>query len=347
MRKNLLITIIAILVIWLIILSVILFENNSKTNTTSEINEYNVTGFSTDFTKVVEANKSSIVSLNQNEVYSTGFIYKQVDNHVYIISSYHGVSESEDVSIEFNSGVIATGKVIGQDLFADVAIIDCEFNYDVKTLHIGDATLLNDGEFILSIGTNSSKEYDFSTAFGMISYGYREIENSVSFEEEDYDYYLGVIQLSGDFTNGYSGAPVLNMNGDVVGMITMEDEGKTFAVTINEIEKIAEKIINNEEYTRISFGLYGRFVSSLENYEISNLNIGLEVTNGYYVINLKVPSLANNIGILRGDIITKINDVDINNFDDVLDVIYSNANEFNVTLIRNNETITLQGNLYD
>lgn len=347
MRKNLLITIIVILVIWLIVLSVIVFENKKNTNTTSEINEYNVTGFSTDFSKVVDEDKSSIVSLNQNETYSTGFIYSQNENHVYIITSYHGVSEGEEVNIEFNSGVNAVGRIIGHDAFSDVAIIDCEFNFDVKPLSIGDATLLNDGEFILSIGTNSSSAYDFSTAFGMVSYKYREIENNITFDNEDYDYYLGVIQLSGDFTNGYSGAPVLNMNGEVVGMITMEEEGKTFAITINEIEKIASKIINGEDYTRISFGIYGKFISTLENYEISNLNIGLEITDGYFVMNVKVPSLANTIGILKGDIITKINDVDISNFDDVLDIIYTDTNEFNLTVIRNNETIYLQGNLYD
>lgn len=347
MKKNLLITIIVILILWLIVLSVIMGETKRNNTTKNEINEYNVTGFSTDFTKIVDEDKSSVVSLNQNETYSTGFIYNQMDNKVYIITSFHGVSESEEVNVYFNSGVSVVGRAIGHDSFADVAVIECEFDFDVKPFVIGDSTLLNDGEFVLSIGTSSSLDYDFSTAFGMISSNYREIENNITFDEEDYTYYLGVIQLSGDFTNGYSGAPVINMNGEVVGMITMEDDDRTFAITINEIEKIFNKIINDEEYTRVDFGLKGKYVSNLESYELTGLNIGLEVTSGYYVSDLKVSSFGSNAGVVRGDVIVKINNTEIHDFNDFLDIIYSDEKEFNIEVIRNGEQMTLKGTLYD
>lgn len=347
MKRNVFIAIIVVIVIWLIILSVAIFDNTNKVNTKSEVNQYNVSGFSTDFTKVVEESKSSTVSLNQDDTYSTGFIYSQDDNKVYIVSSYHGVANSDNVTVYFNSGVSVIGRVIGHDSFADVALIECDFNYEVMPVKIGDSTLLKDGEFVLSIGTSSSIDYDFSTNFGMISSNYREIENNITFDSEDYDYYLGLIQLSGDFKEGYSGAPILNMDGQVVGMITMEDDGNTFAITINEIEKIVEKILNNEEYTRIDFGLKGRYINTLENYEIANLNIGLEVTSGYYIDDLKVSGFGSTIGLLRGDIITRINNIEINSYKDVLDIIYSNEKEFNLIVIRNNETIDLQGTLYD
>lgn len=347
MKKNLLITIILILVVWLIVLSFSLVQNHSTSKSPSEIKEYNVTGFSTDFTKVIDSNKSSIVSLNQNEVYSTGFIYSSDNGHVYIVTSYHGVSEGEDVMVNFNSGVSTLGKVIGHDSFCDVAVIDCEFPYEVRTLILGDATLLNDGEFILSIGTSSSMEYDFSSAFGMISSKYREIENNISFDEENYNYYLGIIQLNGEFVNGYSGAPILNMNGEAIGMITMEDDGKVLAVTINEINIVAQKIINNEEYSRIDFGLKGKYLKDLENYETTSLNIGLEVTDGYYVVDVLPTSFASTIGINKGDVIIRVNDIEIMDFASFLDVIYSNATEFDISLIRNGELLSLKGNLYD
>lgn len=347
MKKNVFISVVVILVIWLLILSIALFDTNKNNKVSSEINQYNVSGFSTDFTKVVEESKSSTVSLNQDDTYSTGFIYSQDDNKVYIVSSYHGVANSDSVTVCFNSGVSVIGRVIGHDSFADVALIECDFNYEVMPVKIGDSTLLKDGEFVLSIGTSSSIDYDFSTNFGMISSSYREIENNITFDNEDYDYYLGLIQLSGDFKEGYSGAPILNMDGQVVGMITMEDDGNTFAITINEIDKIVEKILNNEEYTRIDFGLKGRYINTLENYEIANLNIGLEVTNGYYIDDLKVSGFGSTIGLLRGDIITRINNIEITSYKDVLDIIYGNEKEFNLIVIRNNETINLQGTLYD
>ena len=345
MRKNVLICLFTILFLWLIVVSIATFSTSDNSTNSQTITEYKVSGFSTDFSEVIEACKSSIVALDQNGLVSSGFIYKSENNVVYIVTSFHGVSESEDVSITFNSGAKANGKVLGYDIFDDVAIVQCDFPYLVNVSKIGDSTLLKDGEFILSIGTNGSLDYAFSSKFAMVSSRYIEVLNHITFNEEDYEYYLGVEQLSGDITAGYSGAPVLNMKGEVVGMITMEEDDKILSLTSNELKKVADKIIDSNAYTRINFGYRGKYICDLQNYEVSSLNINIELTSGYYVSDVLPLSFASNIGILKGDVILKINDIEISDYDSMLELIYSDNSEYNFEILRNGEAIKLLGTI--
>ena len=345
MRKNVLICLFTILFLWLIAVSIATFSTSDNSTNSQTITEYKVSGFSTDFSEVIEACKSEIVAIEQMGSVSSGFIYKSENDIVYIATSFHGVSESEDVSLTFNSGAKANGKVLGYDIFADVAIVECSFPYLVNVSKIGDSTLLKDGEFVLSIGTNGSLDYAFSSKFAMVSSRYIEILNHITFNEKDYEYYLGVEQLSGDITSGYSGAPVLNMNGEIVGMITMEDEDKILSLTSDELKTVADRIIDSSDYTRINFGFRGKYICDLENYEVNSLNINIELTSGYYVSDVLPLSFAANIGILKGDVILKINDIEISDYDSMLDLIYSEASEYTFDILRDNESIRLIGTI--
>ena len=318
-------------------------SNSTNNNDGTNIEEVRVTGFSTDFSEVIKNTKSSMVAIEQNGKVSSGFIYKKKDDLVYVATSFHGVSEGDNVNITFNNGVKVNGKVYGSDLFADVALIECEFPFDVQELKFGDSTLLKDGEFVLSIGTNNSMDYAFSNKFGMVSKNYQEIKNQISFNEENYEYYLGLIQLSGDFTKGYSGAPVLNMNGELVGSILMQDNDITFALTGDELKVVLDRLYNGITYTRINFGFKGKYIKDLENYETNSLNINVDLSVGYYVSEVLPFSFASKMGIVKGDVITKINDVKLVDSDSLLNLMYSDELNFTFEIIRNGEKIKLQG----
>ena len=318
-------------------------SNSTNNNDGTNIEEVRVTGFSTDFSEVIKNTKSSMVAIEQNGKVSSGFIYKKKDDLVYVATSFHGVSEGDNVNITFNNGVKVNGKVYGSDLFADVALIECEFPFDVQELKFGDSTLLKDGEFVLSIGTNNSMDYAFSNKFGMVSKNYQEIKNQVTFNEENYEYYLGLIQLSGDFTKGYSGAPVLNMNGELVGSILMQDNDITFALTGDELKVVLDRLYNGITYTRINFGFKGKYIKDLENYETNSLNINVDLSVGYYVSEVLPFSFASKMGIVKGDVITKINDVKLVDSDSLLNLMYSDELNFTFEIIRNGEKIKLQG----
>lgn len=343
MRKNVIICLFSITFIWLLIVSSIAISNNNNDSNGTNVEEVRVTGFSTDFSEVIKNTKSSMVAVEQNGKVSSGFIYKKKDDLVYVATSFHGISESENANVTFNNGVKVNGKVYGSDLFADVALLECDFPFDVQELKFGDSTLLKDGEFVLSIGTNNSMDYAFSNKFGMVSKNYQEIKNQISFNEENYEYYLGLIQLSGDFTNGYSGAPVLNMNGELVGSILMKDDDITFALTGDELKKVLDCLYNNLSYRRVNFGFKGKYIKDLENYEVNSLNINVDLSEGYYVSEVLPFSFASKIGILKADVITKINDVKLVDSNSLLSLMYSEELNFTFEIIRNGEKIKLQG----
>lgn len=347
MRKNVLICLFTILFLWIIVISIATFSSSNTSSSSKTIDEYNVSGFSTDFSNVIDACKSSIVAIEQDGKVSSGFIYKSDDNKVYVATSFHGVSLEDEVLITFNSGAKASGKVYGYDIFADVALVECEFPYVVNVSKFGDSTLLKDGEFVLSIGTNDSLDYAFSSKFAMVSSRYQEIINHITFNEEDYEYYLGVEQLSGDITNGYSGAPVLNMNGEVVGMICMEDGDKILSLTANELKIVLDKIYDANAYTRINFGFRGKYICDLQNYEVNSLDINVELTSGYYISDVLPLSFASNVGILKGDVILKINDEEIADYDSMLKFIYGDNHEYNFEILRNGQIIKLTGIISD
>ena len=337
--------IIAGLAVWILILSILVYRHH-EVQLPNEISEYNVSGFSTDLSKVYDENKSSIVAIEQGSTVSTGFIYAQRDGNIYIITTYHGISGSSDINIHFNNGVRVKGTVIDRDAYADLALIESAFDYEVRPVTCGNSSLSKTGEFILSIGSAGSLEYDFSSQFGMISSKYREIENSITHNGSTENYYLGMMQLSGEFTEGYSGSPLFNMNGEAIAMITMEDEGIVFGLPINELKMIADKMLNGESHDKIQLGISGRYLSDLEKYETVSLNINVEIVNGYYVENVRPGSLGSSLGIQRGDLITSINSMVMENSDSMLNVLYGNPEELEIVLIRNGEEIVLRS-LFD
>lgn len=338
--NKLLTILIVILFIWCISLSINRSNQNKQTKNEEIINQYNVSGFSTDFTKIVEENENSIVTVNADNEISSGFVYKQDGDSVYIVCTYHGVANSNNIYVIFGTTYTSPAYLIGHDIYTDIAILRIDSPYLIESLKLADSSLLDKGEFVISIGTPLSLDYAASVELGMISNNINMIENTISVEDERYTYYLNVVELSSNLLKGYSGSPVLNMNGEVIGMNTMSlSNDFNFAVTSNEIKIVADKLINQEEVIRNDLGIKVTFLSEMDNYEKANLGIDLETINGMYVNRVKENSLAFNSGVRNGDVITKINDTEISSINDYLSVIYSDAESFRFTYRRNSETL--------
>lgn len=347
MKNNRLIyVLIVILAIWCIILTTTL--NNTTSSEKEIISEYNITGISTDFTKIVDNTYSSIVTISNNGNYSTGFIYKQIDNNIYVLTSYHGVGETTNCGVNFASGYSSVGELVGYDVFLDLAVLRIESPYTVETLNLVDCSQLNSGEFVISIGTPISLEFAQSVEMGMISNSIRTIENSISVQEENHNYYLDVIQLSSNLKPGYSGSPVINMNGEVIGMTTMSlDEHFNFAVTSNEVKIVADKIINGNEVNKHQLGIKGTYIKDMPLFEKSNLNLSVDTIYGLYVNRIMENSICGTGDIKVGDVILNINGTDINNINDYLSVAYSETDSFEFEILRANENIKIKVDLND
>ena len=341
MKNNRLIyLLIGLLALWLTIISFTGPQNNTH-NETININEYNVSGFSTDFTKVVEDNKDAIVTVMADGSISTGFVYSQNDDVVYIVTSYHSVASSNNIVVTFGSSYNLNAELVGYSEICDVAVLSINTPYSINNLKMSDSSLLKRGEFVISIGTPSSLDYAGTVQLGMIANEHMVIENSISSSNiGNLTYYLDTVGIVSNLQEGYSGGPVLNMNGEVVGMITMNyDDNLDLAITSNEVRLLADRIIKNEPFDKIQFGVKATFIKDMPSYEKTNLNIDIQVIDGMYVNRVRDNSLCFNAGIRNGDIISKINDVVIHDLNDYLDVCYSQSENYNFEVIRNGETV--------
>lgn len=337
---------IILLSIWCLVLSILLYDKYKISNEPEIINEYTIDGFSTDFTRVIDEHKSSIVTINCDGIISSGFVYKQIDNKVYILTSYHGVLGSY-ITVSFSNVYNTRANLVNKDVYLDLAILEIETPYNIETLHLGDSSIVNDGEFIITIGSPTTTDLAGSVEMGMVSSSNRIIENSISIDDIVHNYYLDVIQLSGNLKSGYSGSPVINMSGEVVGMITMNlANNVNFAITANEMKIVADKIINNEEYTKFNFGIKGKYIRQMDNYVKSNLDISIDTINGLYVNRILDSSISSVAGVKSGDIILSINDIEINGIDDYYKSKYTSVDVINFVVLRNNEKITLTVNLH-
>lgn len=347
MKNNKIIYILfSLIFVWLLIISV--SSNSQMSEETTIVHQYNISGFSTDFTKIVEDNRSSVVTINADGVISSGSIYTQEDNKAYIITTYHGISDAHNISVTFDSNYSTVANLFSYDIFADLAVVEVEIPFETKAIKTGDALMSKPGEFIVSIGTPVSLEYKGSVEMGMISSDVITIENNIKFEDRFYSYYLDVIELTNNLQKGYSGSPVINMNGETIGMVTMSyKDDITFALPINEIRIIADKMIAGEEYSKTQFGIKGHFINNMENYQKTNLNIGIDVFDGLYVDRLEISSLAYVSGVRSGDVILSINGVDMVDNMALLNIAYSNEKNFEFKVLRNNEELIILGTIND
>jgi len=339
---------ITILAIWLAILTLNQKTNANANKEEATINKYNVSGFSTDFTKVIENVDQSIVTVSCENSVLSGFIYKQVEDKVYIITAFHGIDENSNISITFDSSLTVNGSLIGKDIYSDIALIEVSLPYQVNSVVFGDSTQLSKGEMVISIGTPLSLQFKGSVQLGMIANSLQCIENSIIFDEKNYKYYGNYIELSSNLIDGYSGSAIINMNGEIVGVTTMAYKDEIcLAIPSNEVTLIADQLIQDGDCHKIQLGIMPKFVKDMKTYAKTNLNISLDSIEGMYIEQIKTDSLASIAGLKVGDIITAINGTEINDYSDYLKIVYSDINTFEFKVLRDGQQHTFIGIIND
>lgn len=343
-KKNITLLVI-VLLIWNVILTVLLFNNKETPQTVTEENVY---GISTDLTKVAQDCYSSVVAVKSINGKQTGFIYKQDKETVYIVTTYHGIGSDNAVSVTFANNKTIPATVVGYDYKTDVAVLSLESPYVSNIVKCGDNEYTNSGEFIICIGSGTDAVSTNDVKLGIISNGLINISDTITYNKENFNIQKEMLGLSLDVNEGFSGSPILNMKKEVIGMIQMSDDDRTYALTINEVKLIADSIINNQQNDKLYLGVKGKYIKNMEDYERNMLDISFDITNGYYVEEVLKDSLATDFNILNSDIIISINNSQINSQKDLLNALYSNNSEdLTISVYRDGETIDLKGTMND
>ncbi len=247
----------------------------------------------------------------------------------YIVTNNHVISDANEISITLNNNKSYMAELIGTDTSTDIALLKIETEEDLPFMAFGDSDNAKIGEWVLAVGNPFN--LNSTVTAGIISAKSRDLSgrNLQSF-----------IQTDAAVNPGNSGGALVNTNGDLIGINTAISSqtgsyiGYSFAVPSN----IARKIVNDiMEYGNVQNGILGVVGGALNSKVAAEL--GTDITEGFYVSEVKEDTGAEIAGILTGDIIRKIDGVEINKFSDLTGYLKTKGPDdvVDVTLLRNGD----------
>ena len=240
----------------------------------------------------------------------SGFV---VDKEGHIVTNYHVVEDATTIEVYFQSGVKVYGEVVGVDLDSDIAVIKVDVDPDELTpLTIGNSDQVYVGQTVVAIGN----PYGLSGTMtvGIVSARGRTLESIRQTTDGTYFSAGDLIQTDATINPGNSGGPLLNLNGEVIGINraiqtsgttvtgTTSNTGIGFAVSSNILSLVLPSLVNGETYEYPYLGLSAMSSLSLTQAEYLNLS----QATGAYVLEVVPGGPADQAGLLAGDQPTEV-----------------------------------------
>lgn len=217
----------------------------------------------------------------------------------YILTSFHVVQGAEDISVNLPSGESYMAEVVGQDRITDLAVLKIDAE-DLPTVSFGNSDKLEVGDWVVALGNALALKGGPTVTLGIVSARGR----TISTERGDlYD----LIQTDAAINDGNSGGPLINLDGEVIGIntaIIRNAQGIGFAVSSSVASPIIDSLIEHGRVTRPLIGLTGADVTPARANQL-----GINVTDGIIVTRMSQDGPAYEAGIRVGDVITKLNDI--------------------------------------
>lgn len=258
-----------------------------------------------------------------------------VDSDGYILTNSHVVANgnAKDIKVLFENGDKVQGSVLWNDATLDLAIVKVDVT-GLPVAVLGDSDDLEVGEIAIAIGNPLGLEFQRSVTSGIISGLHRSIQVDQTTVIDD------LIQTDASINPGNSGGPLLNRNGEVIGINTAKmksAEGLGFSIPINQAKAIVEEVIKNGSYKTVYMGITGMSVEEFE----GRVGVKLSVDSGLVILTVEQGSPADKAGLYNGDIITKIDNIQIDSLSQLKKALYKykQGDKASLSVIRNgNET---------
>ncbi len=225
----------------------------------------------------------------------------------YIVTNNHVVQNASELEVTLNNNQSYKATLVGTDSKMDIALLKVETKDKLPFATFGNSDDIKVGEWVLAVGN----PYNLTSTVtaGIVSAKARNLSK---------DGIQSFIQTDAAVNPGNSGGALVNTRGELVGINTMISSmtgsyvGYSFAVPSNITRKIIEDLMKYGNVQRGALGVKGGELNSALAKEL-----GIDETNGFYVNDVIADSGAKKAGIRKGDIITKIDEKDINGFADI------------------------------
>jgi 2-alkenal reductase len=237
----------------------------------------------------------------------------------YIITNNHVVDGAEKISVIFQNGVESEVQLIGTDQYSDIAVLKASGEMPA-TATLGDSDLLRPGESVIAIGSPLG-DFKNTVTTGVISATGRSIDTGNGYSME------GLLQTDAAINNGNSGGPLVNLAGEVIGVNTLivrnsssgtTVEGLGFAIPSSSFKAIAEQLIKTGYVSRPYVGISWQTITPTL---AQRYRLGAQW--GVYISAIQAGSPASDAGLQRGDIITSIGGVAIDESHPYLNILFT------------------------
>jgi serine protease Do len=262
----------------------------------------------------------------------------------YIVTNNHVVENASNLSVTLSDGTQFPAQVISTDIFADLAVLKVDGQMPA-VVAFGNSDNLKSGETVIAIGSPLG-EFRNTVTVGVISATGRMLDTGNGYFMED------LLQTDAAINQGNSGGPLVNLNGELVGINTLivrggngssaVAEGLGFAIPANTVRTIAERIISQGYFARPTLGV---------NWQSINPSIArrynLPTEWGAYVTSVASGGPGARAGLQRGDIIISIGADHLDAENSFLNTLFNfqPGEQVDLKVIHGQEEITLQATL--
>ncbi|GAA0437208.1 serine protease HtrC [Lentibacillus halophilus] len=277
----------------------------------------------------------------------SGVIYKKQDGQAYVITNHHVVQGADSVEIILSNDNRVEAKILGSDLFSDLAVLQMDGSNVNQTMKLGTSANVKVGEPAIAIG-NPLGKFLGSVTQGVISGTQRTIPQDFN-QDGRADWQTEVIQTDAAINPGNSGGALINIDGRLIGINSMKIneesvEGIGFAIPIDAAKPIVDQLEQNGQVKRPYMGVEIYSLDEVPKTEWDRtLNLPDDVNGGVYVWNTESLSPADKAGIKRLDVITAIDGKQVLNMIDLRKILYQKkeiGDSLDVTFYRDGDKQT-------
>ena len=325
-------------------------SNNANVTIQQQTNKSNSgTVQVSDVSDIVEKCKDSVVEITTESVSSGNSIFGQyvsqgagsgviISKDGYIVTNQHVSGEKNSTCyVTLENGKNYKASVVWSDTDLDLSIIKINVK-NLGYLHLGDSDKIKVAEQVYAIGNPIGFEFQRTVTSGIIS----GLNRTIKLEEDGKTSYMeDLIQTDATINPGNSGGPLINKNGEVLGINSVKitsAEGIGFAVPINIIKPIIEKLASKGGYITPTLGVFA-YDKSMVPYINQELDQNIKLDKGIYVADVIKNSPAEKAGMKRGDIILEIDQIELEKMLDLRKYIYEKevGERVNIKYIRGNK----------
>jgi S1-C subfamily serine protease len=274
----------------------------------------------------------------------SGIIY---DSAGHILTNNHVVEGANQIVVTLTDGRTFTAKLLGRDARTDLAVIQISGS-NLPVAQLGDSTQMRVGDWVVAIGNALALSGGPTVTAGVVSAVDRSIQEPATAQGTAGPFLFGLIQTDAPINPGNSGGPLVNLDGQVIGINTLgggsTSQGTTtygigFAISIATAKPIADQLVATGQVIHPYLGI--SYVPL--NPALSAQN-GISVPYGAYVTSVVSGSPAAQAGLQADDVITAIDGAPLQNDSDLAQILSGDkpGDTVTLTVLRGNQTLTIK-----